>query len=705
MVDDPMIGHTLAQRYRIEAMVGKGGWGRVYRARHLTLGHHVAVKVMHQNLLESAVNLKRFELEARAASQVDHVNVVKVSDFGLSPLPFLVMEYIEGQTLSQFIHVGRCELSVLLQIFCQLCHGVQAIHEAGFIHRDIKPSNVLLRRTDSGPPAVKISDFGMAKMVLAELDVSDITRTGDFVGSLPYASPEQCAGKTVDARSDIYSIGCVLYEAVAGNQVFVRESAFALINCHLFAKPEPINFIVARSRQSSWLEQVIFTCLEKDQSNRYQSAADLAADLQNILARRKPIGASKGKYGAVEAGRFSQKSRIAAIFAVSALIFATGIVLHKWHRISDRLWQSEFEYSVRLLNSQDYTDAKKALRQSYELSKQFERKDKRRLNCLRALIACEQGLNDKEDAAKLEHELAQETGTCVSTLWQNLNTRAWHLLDLGKLQEAKGIFQTALAEAHRYGSPNLSEALSLDGLSKAFLLDRNYAQSELAAQESLKIRQLLLDSKDSAIATSLANLAYPTSYLKRYAEADSLYKSAIVLAESSGLPEQEVVPMFNSRATNYIRWGRLTQAEGIYKSLILRAEKMPDPAGAVNVVTISNNMSELYRRMGRLEEARKIMEEAIKRCNASKGFENPDSQILFSNLGLICIQQNHLSEAMAAFNRAIELREKSNPRHPSLIDDYNSLANVLHLMGRSAESQKASSHAARLKESRLRNTR
>jgi eukaryotic-like serine/threonine-protein kinase len=283
--------------YRVLGIIGGGGMGVVYRAEDLKLGRRVALKFLPEELGNDSPALQRFEREARTASSLNHFNICTIYEFGEHEgQPFLVMELLEGETLRDRMSVAGergLPLEELLDLSIQVACGLQAAHENGIIHRDIKPANIFL--TNKG--ACKILDFGLAKL-LEEGEpekaaaqaasaksndgsiVSHLTRTGLAIGTAGYMSPEQVNGEKLDARTDLFSFGLVLYEVATGQRAFGGKTAAAVHDAILNQAPLPVRDL--NSTLPPELETIINKLLEKNRDLRYQSAAELRADLKNL---------------------------------------------------------------------------------------------------------------------------------------------------------------------------------------------------------------------------------------------------------------------------------------------------------------------------------------------------------------------------------------------------------------------------------------
>lgn len=275
---DPLIGAVFTDKYEIEAKLGTGGMCDVYRARHIRIGKAVAIKVLHPEFTADPKVVERFEQEARAASLVHHPNAITIMDYGVAAgnTPFLVMELIEGATVRQLLQrYGAMTAERAAGIITQACGALEAAHTVGVIHRDIKPQNIIISEVD-GRDWVEVVDFGIAKI---QEDVSRrtaLTGANLILGTPQYMSPEQAEEKPVDARSDIYSLGVVVYEMLAGAPPFSGNSTTRLLIAHAVEPPPPL--INQRPDIPPGVAAVVTRALEKDPARRQQSALEFARE-------------------------------------------------------------------------------------------------------------------------------------------------------------------------------------------------------------------------------------------------------------------------------------------------------------------------------------------------------------------------------------------------------------------------------------------
>jgi serine/threonine protein kinase/tetratricopeptide (TPR) repeat protein len=311
-LDGQMLSH-----YRILGRIGAGGMGEVYRAHDPRLGRDVAVKVLPTAYSTDPDRLARFNQEARAASKLDHPNILVIHDIGVHEgQPYVVSELLEGETLGQRLVSGPIPVRKAIDYGLQIVQGLAAAHDKGIVHRDLKPANLFLTRDGR----VKILDFGLAKLVQAE-DASTLTTAtsetepGVVMGTVGYMSPEQVRGQPTDHRSDIFAFGAVLYEMLTGRRAFQGQSAADTMSAIL--KEDPPALMALNPGVSPALERVVRHCFEKDPTVRFQSARDLAFDLQAISESSRP-GAPSGS---------RSRSRIWLALGVAAGVLATGAVL------------------------------------------------------------------------------------------------------------------------------------------------------------------------------------------------------------------------------------------------------------------------------------------------------------------------------------------------------------------------------------------
>ena len=281
---DPLIGITVADRYRIDERIGVGGMGTVYRGTHIRLGQSVAIKVLHERYAGDQKLTRRFEKEALTYGQVTHPNLVGLHDFGRTDdgTFFMVLEYCPGVSLSRLIREqGRLDPMLAGDIVLQIAQGLGAAHDKGIVHRDLKPENVILMETRPGRFHARLLDFGIAKRI--DDDEPRLTQAGMVFGTPEYMAPEQARGKTVDERSDIYALGTMLYELLAGDPPFVGNDKLRIMQQQANEIPQPPTVAMPGIHVPKDLEILVMRCIEKQPPERYQSTSDLIRDLDQLL--------------------------------------------------------------------------------------------------------------------------------------------------------------------------------------------------------------------------------------------------------------------------------------------------------------------------------------------------------------------------------------------------------------------------------------
>ena len=305
------IGQIIKERYEILEVLGEGGMAFVYKAMDTQLERFVAIKTLKPNYVNQETFVERFRREAKTAANLNHPNIVQIFDWGIEEEPFFVMEYIEGNTLTSIVAKNRTiSLSDVLFIGAQVASGLQAAHQKGLVHRDIKPGNIMI--TPDGK--VKVTDFGIVSLQNEE---SDITKTGSILGTASYISPEQAQGRPVSIESDLYSLGTVLYELIAGKPPFSGESPISTATKHLTDKPQKLsNF---RKDIPKGVENAVLKLLEKTTFDRFKSAEDLRAVL---LQQRTSLQSEQTRENLVDLTSPKVKLR----FTLPALLLSLGLV-------------------------------------------------------------------------------------------------------------------------------------------------------------------------------------------------------------------------------------------------------------------------------------------------------------------------------------------------------------------------------------------
>ena len=326
-----MIGRTLLH-YKIVEKIGEGGMGVVYKALDTHLERFVAIKVLPPDMVPGAERQRRFVLEAKAASALNHPGIITIHDISSdSGTDFIVMEYVHGKPLSHLISHKKLPLNDLLQYAIQIADALAAAHAAGIVHRDLKPQNVMVSSSEGRADSIKILDFGLAKLTesVQTEQVESTQAFGDgedqstgegmILGTVAYMSPEQAEGKKVDARSDIFSFGTLIYEMATGRRAFQGDSKLSTLSAILKDDPKPASEVAAGVPRD--LERIITRCLRKSPDRRFQAVPDLKVALQELKEE-----SDSGSLGALPAAQHRSRIVVWGVASLAAALLIGGAV-------------------------------------------------------------------------------------------------------------------------------------------------------------------------------------------------------------------------------------------------------------------------------------------------------------------------------------------------------------------------------------------
>ena len=335
--ENPFEGTQFEREFQILSVLGWGGWGIVYRARDILIERNVAIKMLHSHLAASQQRQRRFKREATVLADLNHPNIATVLKYDTLPdsRPFVVMEFLEGKTLEETLaETGLLAIVDAVSVFIDTCDALDFAHAKGVVHRDIKPSNLMLVKDHHGQTAVKVLDFGLAKIFSLYGD-TNLTRTGETIGTPNYMSPEQCRGMALDQRSDVYSLGCVMYEAITGVKPVSGDCYYDCMQRHVSGDVIPPSVAARGGNVGVELEQIIMHAMARDPENRYQDAAGLKSDLESLastMSNSKGVSARKtGRYDRKDWKRLNQgsmsKNRLVVLGGFAACFAVVGLLV------------------------------------------------------------------------------------------------------------------------------------------------------------------------------------------------------------------------------------------------------------------------------------------------------------------------------------------------------------------------------------------
>lgn len=547
-------GTLVANRYEIKSFLGAGGMSTVYKAWDVLIKREVALKVLHPHLLADAKGaLARFQREAHAVGKLDHQNIVKVHDFGTDQngYPFLVMDFIGGRSLSDIIrNDGTLTPSSIVDIFTQACDALAHAHQKGIVHRDLKPSNVMLIGNQ-----VKILDFGIAKIIEGDDDVQ-LTRTGEVCGSPLYMSPEQCHGEKLDARSDIYSIGCLIYEAFTGVPPFRADSVFETLFKHMYEVPKSLASLRSDVKEAPKIEAVVLKCMAKKPKSRFQSMQELRQAIAKLGSQKRKslvyqvkdlIELGQLRHGAQRLFTWKSVMTYVTALGIVLLLSATAIIsLNIWHNNQTanleiptylQKWQTQDVKGQEAFDNGDYITAQKCFEETLELANKMG-KPNLVLVSLQELLdlerakeiidpQLEKNKSHIEQKKKLEENIAalrnEEEKNVVSLenelkmartykpdnligLCDHVSDVAMSLTDSGHYPVAMRLLRKVEVLAQSANNPELSSRC-LFALGHAFHEQGDTANARKYYQLTFKQQETRLPAYDPAIARTLVHLA------------------------------------------------------------------------------------------------------------------------------------------------------------------------------------------------------
>ncbi len=594
-----LVGTTFAEQYEILALLGCGGMGEVYKARHKLLDQVVAVKVLQKHLCSSQDSLERISQEGRAAPFLDHPNIVKIRHLGITDegRPFLVMDYLEGSTLSEILErVGRLDVKRFHSIFAQCLDALAHAHRSGIVHRDLKPANIMVGPGDR----TKVLDFGLAKIlptegVPAAKAPLALTQAGALVGSPCYMSPEQCLGQVPDCRSDIYSLGCVMYEALTGKQAFCGATPLDTMYRHINSPtPDPARDVPEISLSPS-LCQLILQCLEKNPHDRFQSAGQLKAALEAIAGSAQespeqspsPRGRQEGKL--LPMAPLTCKRTILVTVVFLAILTSGSIVYQSLTQSSAPPGDTVSGSSLSQLEPQSAHAANQLA--GAALARKLEKE---------ARLLFGRALTLSEKAGDIPEQI---TAHCGLSDCSGLSAEQRRLHCLRSLELSEKFFGSA---SYEHSNTLLHYSSWLDS-------SNMYSQAMANMEKVLAIREKYAVGVNHM---SLAGVTFGlgNSYLKQkqYGKAERYFKRTIEIYEQANVSDwREVLDAINGLAVSLMAQHKVAQALPLFERYVEALLKRSDTTPTIAATAIFQ-LADCYGQNGKDSQAAQRYEEALK---------------------------------------------------------------------------------------------
>jgi non-specific serine/threonine protein kinase/serine/threonine-protein kinase len=699
----PLAGQRRLGRFELLEAVGTGAFGTVYKARDLELDRIVAIKIPRAGHLATKEDLDRFLREGRSLAQIHHPGIVPVYEVGQADgLPYLVTEFVQGKTLAELLQTHPFTSQESAALIAKVAGALQYAHERGIVHRDLKPSNILLesvvrgsssvaadeeravacygpQATDYGLP--KVTDFGLAKREGFE---TTMTVEGQVLGTPAYMSPEQAAGEAhrVDGRSDVYSLGVVLYQMLTGEVPFrgtVRMLLYQVLHDEP-RSPRSLNDRVPRD-----LETVCLNCLRKEPGKRYATALALADDLgrflmgEAILARpmgrgerlwrwcrrnKAPVVAATiitvslvggiigTSLGMVQARRSAEAARVAKVQIEKSNEILVSIFRNLDPKAEEKegkdlrvLLGERLDEAVRQLEGEAAGDPLAVARMQLWLGHSL-----RELGHLdQAQVVLEKSRQTREELLGADHPDTLASKHNLAVLYQ----------ERGCYEDAEQLFkQVVEGYRNKLGSDHSDTLASMNSLAVLYLNRGRYDDAEPLFKQALEGYRHNLDPDEPAVLTSMGMLAELYKARERYDEAEPLCEQVLGgFRNKLGPDHPNTLGAMNNLAALYQDRERYDQAEPLCKQVldICRHKLGPDHP---NTLLSMNNLAALYWSMKRLDRSIPLFEECLKLQKAKLGSNHPDTLLTFANLGVNYRDAGRLQEATRCLEEALASARK-----------------------------------------------
>jgi serine/threonine protein kinase/Tfp pilus assembly protein PilF len=655
-VKDPYIGKTLAGRYKIELLLGSGGWGNVYLAEHMTLTKKVAIKILHQHLAKDEDRQKRLEQEAQVLSKLDNQYIIKTIDYGLTPAPFIVMEYFDGKSLDMVLENEIVEELDAIEICEQISLGLQAAHAAGLVHRDLKPSNVLISK-QSGAYRTKLLDFGIAKIVQSDPGSNKLTATGEILGSPPYMSPEQWTARPTDQRSDIYSLGCLMYELLSGKAIFEGANNFEYLNLHLTETPKSIAQVAPERKVSEALENIVKNCLQKAPEDRYQSMPEILHDLSLAKEGKRIQSRTKAKAAGNKNITVAPITKVAVmVSAVLCLLSLAATAFIFKEQIAKTICENLNQQGDNLLKAHRRKDAITYFQQSLTVGQLLRKHDRRRVLALSRLANIFSKEGSFSEAQKYKNEYKNEIGDIEPPEWKAIANRTQ--TDMKRLQfiEAKSLGQQLRTIAQRSaGKDSMLYARSLDLLGEVYR-ENGKALNAINFQEKAANIAEALDSESLTTSSMLNNLGVTYGAAGNLRQAEEAMNKAISITVANPPLSMELATQYSNLGSVYINEKNYVKALDVLRN----AEEVMKQLGSPPSVALKSRIGMVLMRLRRYDESIKELLEAaaLRKLNGSDKETKANHE--YYNLGYCYEKKGDLKKAAEYYQRCMDTYKYSN---------------------------------------------
>ncbi len=688
--------------YHLLERIGSGGMGEVWLAEQVhPLRRRVALKLIKAGMDTGEV-VARFRSEQQALALMDHPSIAKMFDAGATPQgrPYFVMEYITGVPITKYCDQRRMTVRERLELFVQVCEGVQHAHQKAIIHRDLKPSNILVTEVDD-KPVPRIIDFGVAKAISHGLIAeTEFTRAGVILGTPAYISPEQAGstGMDVDTRTDVYSLGVILYELLVGARPFDFHhlgSDEILRRLKEDESPRPSTKLRTLEDQSTTaaynrnsdpptltrqlrgdLDAIALKALEKDRTRRYGSPSELAADIKRYLNHEAVLAVPPST--AYRARKFARRYRAALglIGACVLVLVAAGIVT---------VWQS-----IQATKQSYRADAEAAAEQAVN---DFLQNDL----LGQASAANQAGPRTRPDPdlkvrTALDRAASRISGRFASQPEVEASIRdtiGRTYMDLGLYPEARAQLERALELHRKVLGPNNPKTLkNMGGVGWVAFLQGKYPEAEALLSQTLEIRRRTLGLQDPDTLLSMNNLAADYQAEGKYAQAEALDRTTLEIRRRVlGLENRDTLASMNNLADIYAAQGKYAQAEDLDKRTLEIKQRILGQSHPDTLLSM-NNLAADYEGQGEYAQAQALLSQTLQIERRVLGPQHPDTLRAMSNLAVVYYLQGNYDQAEPLYRQNLEItRQVLGPEHSDTLGSMDNLADVYAAEGKYAEAE------------------
>ncbi|HEY9792713.1 MAG TPA: serine/threonine-protein kinase [Candidatus Obscuribacterales bacterium] len=650
---EDFIGQTIFENYLILEIIGSGGMSVVYKAQHLLLNQPMAVKMLHPHLARDERAIMRFQQEAQSASRLDHNYIVGVREFGLLPTgqAVLIIDYAPGVSLNELIARGPLEPKRALKICAQVCEALAHAHSQGVIHRDIKPSNVILLHEGTENESIKIVDFGIAKIVWddpSDFARQQLTHTGESLGSPPYMSPEQCQGAKLDARCDVYSTGCLLFEMLTGHAPFVGNTVFATIHMQITEQPPPLAKERPQLANAERLDALVLTALAKDPGQRFQSSAEFGQAVRTTLEHFDDSNffSRLAAYTTVALARLQPKKHMLLGAAVTIGLFVGMITFAgKIHSLPSPIsqpatpqtmvqsafdaFQTNFREGNKLLDEQDYKGAKEQFIEAMAHGDAVGEESQEYQTCLAKASETYRKTGDTASADKLQ---------------ERLNRIKKFSLPLGTVDDNNELISKLSNISPQTPALEARMANAWFNLSTLYLLQHKIPMCIDTASTAYKLNKRVLGPNDPNTVRSLSVLMAGLAEQGEFGKAEELSKQLLRSAEASRDQHPELV------AEALYRAGRLHVVWAIW----LQNKNVITPESAERIVDVINHPDAVAS----LKIAEKDSRDAAQIYRQAYGGESGRLADVLTQLGNSQQLLGETADAFKSFDEALSINQR-----------------------------------------------